>query len=256
MKFHEYANIFPMMEQVEIARLAEDIKDKGQAEPVVIFEDKILDGRNRWRACEMIDIRPVVIEYTGNDPLGFVVSHNLHRRHMNEAQRGMVAAKIADLPKGAPKGNQNASLKSNGPNGPFVSDDKTIAKAAAMMNVSPRTVKRAKRVINSGIPELQDMVTSGEVNVTVAEKVSQLPTQKQRQAVEGGAESVRAAAKAPPVTAAPTRRPPIKVIEHEGERIWILAKGHLDRINKHDVHRVKVLNECISYCMNRLKANK
>lgn len=250
MKFHEYANIFPMMEQVEIARLAEDIKDKGQAEPVVIFEDKILDGRNRWRACEMIDIRPVVIEYTGNDPLGFVVSHNLHRRHMNEAQRGMVAAKIADMPHGGNRGNQYTGGK--GPNGPLAS----TAKAASLLNVSERTVKRAKRVINSGIPELQDMVTSGEVNVTVAEKVSQLPTQKQRQAVEGGAESVRAAAKAPPVTAAPTRRPPIKVIEHEGERIWILAKGHLDRINKHDVHRVKVLNECISYCMNRLKANK
>jgi hypothetical protein len=43
---------------------------------------------------------PRIEEYSGDDPLGFVISHNLHRRHMNESQRGMVGAKLANLGKG------------------------------------------------------------------------------------------------------------------------------------------------------------
>ena len=56
-------------------------------------------------------ITPRCEEYSGDDPLGFVVSHNLHRRHMNESQRGMVGAKLANLPRGNPSGT-NESIDS------------------------------------------------------------------------------------------------------------------------------------------------
>lgn len=54
----------------------------------------------------------------------------------------------------------------------------------------------------------------------------------------------------------PTRRPHIKVIEDEGMNIWLLAKSHLDRINKHDSQRERALNACADYCNNRIKSKK
>jgi hypothetical protein len=54
----------------------------------------------------------------------------------------------------------------------------------------------------------------------------------------------------------PARKPPVKVIESEGMRIWSLAKGHLDRINKHDEYREKALTACIEYCQKRIESNK
>lgn len=54
----------------------------------------------------------------------------------------------------------------------------------------------------------------------------------------------------------PTRRAPMKVIEDEGMNIWLLAKSHLDRINKNDTQREDALKACAAYCAKRLESKK
>jgi hypothetical protein len=73
-----------------------DVHEHGLREPIVLFEDKILDGRNRYRACTAADIQPNFENYTGDDPVAYAVSLNLRRRHLNESQRhggGQAAAR-------------------------------------------------------------------------------------------------------------------------------------------------------------------
>jgi len=63
----------------------------------------VLDGRNRHRACEEIGIEAIARPWDGRgDPLSYVISKNLRRRHLNESQRAMVADKIANLKEGRP----------------------------------------------------------------------------------------------------------------------------------------------------------
>lgn len=98
--FHPLAEVFPLAEGAEFEALKEDIVRNGLRESVVTFEGRILDGRNRYRACRETGSPCRLRVYAGPDPAAYVVSLNLRRRHLNEAQRAMVAAKLTNLAHG------------------------------------------------------------------------------------------------------------------------------------------------------------
>jgi len=215
---HEYANIYRMLPEDELQRLAEDIKAKGQLLPITSYEGKILDGRNRYRACEIAGIEPKVDEYTGDDPLSLIASLNDHRRHDTENERALVGARMANLKNGGAGRSRPAIGAPMG--APIIS----IERAAELSGSSKRNIQRAKPIVQSGISELQDMVDSGEVSIRAGSEVAKLPEDEQRKAVSGGAEGVRKAAKkrvaqSPPK---PKRKPAIVTeadIEKENQRI-------------------------------------
>jgi len=94
----------------------------------------ILDGRNRYRACLELDLEPETKEYNGDDPTAYVVSLNLHRRHLNESQRALVAARLAKMQPGRPR--KNASRESV-----------TQPVAAEALHVGRATVQKARKVL-------------------------------------------------------------------------------------------------------------
>ena len=99
-EFHEVANIFPMMSAEEFESLKSDIQSNGLLEPIWQYQGKIIDGRNRYRACLDVGVKPRFREWDGNGSLiAFVISLNLHRRHLTESQRGMIAARMANMTK-------------------------------------------------------------------------------------------------------------------------------------------------------------
>ena len=87
MEFHEVASIFPMMGLQEFEELKSDIEANGLLEPIWLYENRIIDGRNRYLACQELGLKPKFRKWNavnGNgDLLSFVVSLNLKRRHLN-----------------------------------------------------------------------------------------------------------------------------------------------------------------------------
>lgn len=184
--FHAIADIFPLMDGQPLADLTEDIRQHGLREPIWLYEGKILDGRNRYRACQAAGVDPVFADYQDDDPIGFVVSLNLHRRHLNEPQREMAAGRIATAKRGGDRTSEHSANWRN---------DRTEVEAAKLLNVSERGVSRAKQVIRNGIPELTARVESGQVRVSTAADIATLPPGQQDVIVGLGEKAILMAAK-------------------------------------------------------------
>ena len=82
LKFHPLADIFPLIEGAEFDELIADIKANGLLEPIVVHEEMILDGRNRYRACLAAGVEPTLTPFRGDDPVAFVISANLRLPHL------------------------------------------------------------------------------------------------------------------------------------------------------------------------------
>lgn len=185
-EFHALANIFPLIDGKAYTDLLADVKKYGVREPVWLYEGKILDGRNRYRAAQAMGKTFETRAYEGNDAVGFVVSLNLHRRHLSESQRASVAAKLANMVQG------ERTDKEPSANLPKVSQ----TDAAALLNVSTRSVTAAAKVQQAGVPELAAALDAGEVSVSAAAAVAALPIEQQQEVVAAGPQAVREVAKA------------------------------------------------------------
>jgi ParB-like chromosome segregation protein Spo0J len=181
-----------MMSREEIAELAKDIKANGLRQKIVLDmpDGAILDGRNRYAACKVAGVKPEFEVYAGNDPISYVLSLNLNRRHLTEAQKAMVASKVATLRHGS---NQHAkkeeahacaSSKSRADaNETATTDPKPLKTAAAEVGVSERAVQQARKVRETAAPEVVTAVEKGDLSLRAAEKIAAQPVEVQKKII-------------------------------------------------------------------------
>src|SRR5690554_1347687 len=79
----------------EFGELVDSIGEEGLEEDIILTHDgKLLDGRNRLRACFASGMPPRfrrLSEIYADDYIGFVVRLNIHRRHLTASQKGAIA---------------------------------------------------------------------------------------------------------------------------------------------------------------------
>jgi hypothetical protein len=100
LEIHPLARLFPPLASEELGALADDLKLHGQREPITIYQNKILDGANRYAAAKLAGLKELRIEHfdpktSGCSPAQFVVSQNLRRRHLSPGQLAAVALQLA-----------------------------------------------------------------------------------------------------------------------------------------------------------------
>jgi hypothetical protein len=106
LKIHPACELFPSLPADELKALGEDIKANGLNTPIVMYRGRLLDGRNRLDAMELIGL--LVVDTNGEidqglsvttlgdgvDPYAYVVSANIHRRHLTAEQRRELIEKV------------------------------------------------------------------------------------------------------------------------------------------------------------------
>jgi hypothetical protein len=178
-RVHEAATIFPMMSADEFEGLKKDIAENGVQDKIVFWDGRLLDGRNRLAAMIALGIDWEQHRHDlriTEDPVAYVISHNLHRRHLNASQLGMVAAKLrpifekqAEARRIETQGRPRKGAEKPPANLPAVSKDARDA-AGEALNVSGKTVDAATAVLETGNKELIAMVEQGEIAVSAVAK--------------------------------------------------------------------------------------
>jgi N6-adenosine-specific RNA methylase IME4 len=174
-----------MIRDEEFAELVADIKINGLQKPITVYEGKVLDGRNRFLACGAAEVRIRTEEYVGDEPLAYVLSANLRRRHLGASQRAMIAATLANMAQGARTDLQPSAKL------PKVSQQE----AARRLEISGRSLRDARVVRSRGSPSLAWQVEQGQIAVSLAAKLAQLPLDEQRNLVGADKATLRNAVK-------------------------------------------------------------
>jgi N6-adenosine-specific RNA methylase IME4 len=165
--FHPLADLFPLIEGADFEALCEDIRQHGLRQPIQIWNGAIIDGRNRYRAVCAVDPNFAAARLAASSGLAWfqdvshihprllpahVISLNLRRRHLDETQRAMVAAKLAD----------RANLREDHQS--YI----TIPEAAKLLNVSQRSVDTAKAIRREAPAEIVAQAERGDVSLHAA----------------------------------------------------------------------------------------
>ena len=188
-EFHPSAEIFPLLEGPDFEALVEDIRDHGLREPIFLHTDgRILDGRNRYRACELLGITPphrIWSARNGETETAFVVSMNLHRRHLNAFQRIELVLRLKD--KLLQKGKENQKWHGETAPGRKKSLSTTLSKVidtrkevARLAGASEGTSNKSEFIINNADAETKQSLRAGKktINSAYLETKNKIKTEK------------------------------------------------------------------------------
>jgi len=177
--------LLPKLTGEELQVLATDIKERGLIHEIVLYEGKILDGRNRYEACKIAGVQPRFKDWKGKgSPLGWVISTNLVRRHLTASQRAVIAHDLLPMLENEAKARQRLS-KGRGKKGcekvaTLSGTGRAAELAAHITNSNYRYVDLVKR-INHQAPELVPKVKAGMLRIGDAQRLSALNASLRKQ---------------------------------------------------------------------------
>ena len=200
MKIHPIADKFPLLKGAEFQQMVESIRDSGLRDAIVTWRGRVIDGRNRLRACEAAGVTPRFEEgdfASEHEVLRFIIDMNIVRRQLTAGQLAMLGEELRPGLEveakerqrlGQEKGRQTRHGKNNLVSSEVVrnqnkSDRKepgnVNAQIGLAVGVGAGTVAVASKVKKSA-PELVDKVISGEMSLNAAYRTVAQPRKKER----------------------------------------------------------------------------
>jgi len=181
MNTHPATAIVPELTGVAYAALKEDIRAHGQIVPISLWQGMIVDGRARLRACRELGLRARTAELTelpSSSAVSYVLSANLHRRHLTPSQLAMVAARARSFFDKEASSRRAGKAQPDGIRG----DSRDLAGRA--VGVSGRSVDDATIVLRDGVDEVVAACDAGTLAVSKARRLVTLPAHEQRAALQ------------------------------------------------------------------------
>jgi hypothetical protein len=178
LQVHPVAEMFPLIEGDDYQSLVEDVKRHGVREPVWLHPDgSIIDGRNRARAAADAGAHLPTRTWDGTGSLvEFVLSLNLHRRHLTSSQKAVLADSIepmlaAEAKKRQRQGGEISQQGSQIVDYPDSSNEgKAAQQAAKLVGTNRQYVADVKKIRQAGRTDIIAQIQSGSLTVPQAKR--------------------------------------------------------------------------------------
>ena len=144
---HPLSTLLPPMTDHEYCALRSDISANGLIHPILLFEDKTLDGNNREGACEETGVEPRYEVFIGDYAAARArVLSGIRHRHLTPSQSSLIAGRLATTSHGGDRKSDHARKSGL--------DAMTIKQAAAQVSINEDTARKGYVVVQSGDLEL------------------------------------------------------------------------------------------------------
>ncbi len=155
---HPLSEMFPIREG-SIESQAEHIKSSGLLQPIVLFEDKILDGRKRQESCRIAKIDPRFTVFKGStmQAMDYVFGANFPFSNLTQSQRTCVAAAYLDMKTRVTK-EIGYTAKDYKPRG------RLSVIVAKQFNIGSKALEQARWIMNNH-PKKFQKIKSGELKI-------------------------------------------------------------------------------------------
>jgi N6-adenosine-specific RNA methylase IME4 len=183
MQYHDVANIFPMSAPEDYNSLKDSISKDGLLEAIWIYDNKIIDGRNRYKACLELKISPRYRQYDGEPDklVDFVLGLNLSRRHLTPSEKACVAVEALGYYEKQAKERQLAGKKidltEKFPQGGGKGEARE--QVAQIFGVNSRYVSDAKRIAKED-ETIFNQIKQGRINISEGKEIMRLPNEQRQ----------------------------------------------------------------------------
>lgn len=175
----ELQQVMPKLSDEEYAELENSLLQDGfKGSPIIIWQDIIIDGHNRYEICKKHNIPYEVkeLEFSGKeDAIQWMIRAQLGRRNLSPLQRIKLVEKYRPIYEKQARENKSSnggdkkseSEKSTTPIKPKEKID-VRAKLASDAGVSTNTYSKGKKILDSNNTELIRQVEKGEKSINKA----------------------------------------------------------------------------------------
>jgi hypothetical protein len=171
---HPLGQCYPPLNADELAKLEESIIKDGPS-PVMLFEDKVLDGWHQYKVCKKLGVTPILESPKIDNPVLYVIRRNDGRRHMSTKEKLIVAEKLSNLENGSNQYQKKVGTSCEVPT--------SVAKISKALGVPESTVGKVRHARRHGIPEVTKAFEEEKIGPTTAYELSRLPKEKQAEAL-------------------------------------------------------------------------
>ena len=194
----EFINLIPPLTQSEYDLLEVSILAEGCRDALVVWDDRIVDGHNRYEICQKHDIGFQTVERTFADrdeAKIWIIQNQFARRNLDAWQRSKLALKLKPLIAAKAKERQEKAGKEHGrgqdeklpqKSAKAIDTREELAKAAG---VSHDTIAKAEKIDAEATPEQKEKLDKGEASIN--QVYGQVRTKERREKQAAMKEAVK-----------------------------------------------------------------
>lgn len=180
----EFADLIPPLTEEEYKGLEQSILAEGCRDALVVWNDTLVDGHNRYKICMEHEISYEIVSKDFEDrnaAMLWMMNNQLSRRNLNDFQRVEIVRKCENAVRAKAKERQEATRFGSGGGNFATTVEKSRDTLGAMAKVSGKTYEHATAIIDKAPEAVTNAVRKNELSINAGYEVTKMNPEQQNE---------------------------------------------------------------------------